>query len=232
MPCELYQDALVEAAAFGIEPQGELRAHLAACTVCRTAFAQEQSLFSSIDTGLHAAANAEVPASLLPRVRARLVEVTAPRRMWAPSWLAMAGAAAMVVALLAARAAWHPGVEQTPLNTVSSKNNPAPVIPQPQNQNSSAAPSAIKNLNSHPRATPTKTPFHPGSPAKREALPEVLVPRDQEVLLVSYAEQWSQRKHAPLVAANFDATILSPLQIAPIQIAQLDVKLMTEEQAQ
>jgi hypothetical protein len=63
-------------------------------------------------------------------------------------------------------------------------------------------------------------------------MPEVLVPRDQEVLLVSYAEQWNQRKHAPLVAANFDATSLSPLQIAPIQIAQLDVKLMTEEQAQ
>jgi hypothetical protein len=63
-------------------------------------------------------------------------------------------------------------------------------------------------------------------------MPEVLVPPDQEVLLVNYAAQWRQRKHLPLVAANFDATNLSPLQIAPIQISQLDVKLMAEEQAQ
>jgi hypothetical protein len=63
-------------------------------------------------------------------------------------------------------------------------------------------------------------------------MPEVLVPPDQEVLLVSYAEQWRQRKRLPLVAANFDATTLSPLQIAPIQISQLDVKLMAEEQAE
>jgi len=63
-------------------------------------------------------------------------------------------------------------------------------------------------------------------------MPEVLVPRDQEVLLGSYAEEWSRRKRLPLVAANFDATNLSPLQIAPIQISQLDVKLMAEVQAQ
>jgi len=44
MPCEHYQNALIEAAA-GFEPKGELRAHLAACAACRTAFAQEQSLF-------------------------------------------------------------------------------------------------------------------------------------------------------------------------------------------
>jgi hypothetical protein len=61
---------------------------------------------------------------------------------------------------------------------------------------------------------------------------EILVPPDQEVLLASYAEEWSRRKRLPLVAANLDATNLSPLQIAPIQIAQLDVKLMAEEQAQ
>jgi hypothetical protein len=63
-------------------------------------------------------------------------------------------------------------------------------------------------------------------------MPEVLVPRDQDALLASYAEQWSQRKRAPLVASNFDPTNLSLLQISPIQIDQLDVKLMTEEHAQ
>jgi hypothetical protein len=232
MPCEHCKDALVEAAASGAEPQGELRAHLAACAVCRAAFAQEQSLFSSIDTGLHATANAEVPASLLPRVRARLVEAAAPRRMWTPSWLALAGAAAMVVAFIAARSAWRTNIEQTPVNTATNRALPAPVIPPSQNQNSNVTPSVSSNSVRQPRPAATRNPVRSEAPAGRATMPEVLVPRDQEVLLVSYAEQWNQRKRAPLVAANFDATSLSPLQIAPIQIAQLDVKLMTEERPQ
>ena len=71
--------------------------------------------------------------------------------------------------------------------------------------------------------------MHSASPATRDSMPEVLVPPDQEVLLVSYAEEWNRRKRLPLVAANFDATDLPPLQITPIQISHLDVKLMAEE---
>jgi anti-sigma factor RsiW len=59
-----------------------LRAHLAGCVACRTAFAQEQSLFSSMDESLRAAANAEVPASLLARVRGHLADGPLPRRSW------------------------------------------------------------------------------------------------------------------------------------------------------
>ena len=70
MPCAHYKDALIEAAASGAdltsvptpdEETAALRAHLESCASCRAAFEQEQSLFSSIDAGLHAAANAEVP---------------------------------------------------------------------------------------------------------------------------------------------------------------------------
>ena len=101
MPCEPYQNALIEAAASGLEPQGELRAHLATCVACRTAFAQEQSLFSSIDAGLHAAVNVEVPVSLLPRVRTSIAEEPAVTRGWIPSWLTVAAAATIVVAFIA-----------------------------------------------------------------------------------------------------------------------------------
>src|SRR5229473_7955540 len=104
MPCKHYKDALIEAAAGGAEPRGELRAHLSGCIDCRAAFEQEQSLFASIDAGLHATANAEVPGSLLPRVRASLDEVSAPRRIWVTNWLVLASAAVLVVAFFAARA--------------------------------------------------------------------------------------------------------------------------------
>ena len=232
MPCEHYQNALIEAAATGFEPKGELRAHLAACAACRTAFAQEQSLFFSVDEGLRAVANPEVPASLLPRVRARLADETAPIRSWGFPSFVLAGAAVMVVALLVARTAWHTNIEQPPSNTASNSSIPSAVRQQPQAQNSNVAAAVTGNSGAHPQVAATRIPAHLASRATRDSMPEVLVPPDQEVLLVSYAEQWRQRKRLPLVAANFDLTNLSPLQIAPIQISQLDVKLMAEEQAQ
>ena len=232
MPCEHYQDALIEAAASSTAPQGELRAHLAACAACRAAFVQEQSLFSSIDTGICAKANAEVPASLLPRVRARLADKAAPIGSWRFPSFVFAGAAAMVVVLLVARTAWQTNVEQHPTNSVSNSTPSSALGQQPQGQNSNAAPPVTGKSVTHTQEAATKLPAHPASPATRDSTPEVLVPPDQELLLVSYAEQWHQQKRLPLVAANFDSTNLSPLKIAPIQIAQLDVKLMAEEQAQ
>ena len=229
MSCEHCQNALVETAASGVEPQAELRAHLAACAACRTAFAQEQSLFSSMDEGLYALANHEVPASLLPRVRAHLADEPAPIRSLRFPSLVVAGAAAMVVAFLVARTGWYVNVEQPPSNTAS---NSSAVRQERQVQNSNAAPPLTGNSVAHPQGAASGTPGRPASPATRDSMPEVLIPPDQEVLLASYAEQWRERKRLPLVAANFDSTNLSPLQIAPIQISQLDVKLMAEEHAQ
>jgi len=226
MPCEPYQDALTEAAASGAEPLGELRAHLAACPACRTALAQEQSLFSSIDIGLRAAVNVEMPASLLPCVRHSIAEQPAVTRGWTPSWLTVAAAAAVLIAFIAARPLWRTDVIPAPVHTALNSSSPAPKVLPPEVQNSPAAPPVeIPSVATLRKAATRK-------PAPHDAMPEVLVPRDQDALLVSYAEQRSHRKHPPLVAANFDPTNLSLLQIAPIQIDQLDVKLMTEEHAQ
>jgi len=67
------------------------------------------------------------------------------------------------------------------------------------------------------------------TPSTRDGTPEVLVPHDQEVLLAEYAVQWNARKYPVLLVQGFDATILSPLQMTPIQIDELDVKLLAEE---
>src|SRR6266849_5604380 len=120
MPCEPYQNALIEAAASDSEPQGELRAHLAACAACRTAFAQEQSLFSSMAEGLHAAATPEVPASLLPRVRARLADEPAPRRMWAQPLIFAAASAALAFALFLFVRPYHTSPDNQPKTPVHS----------------------------------------------------------------------------------------------------------------
>jgi hypothetical protein len=232
MPCQHYKEALIEAAARSVERQGELRAHLDACPACRAAFEQEQSLFASIDAGLHITANAEVPASLLPRVRARLDEESVPRRIWATNWLVLASAAVIVVALFAARAVWRPNILQNPLETAGKMSVPRRATPPTQSQTPVVAPPVEMNFSSRRQLAIAKNSPARETFVKRKTTPEVLVPRDQEVLLAEYAEKWRLHKRAPLLAQDADATILVPLQVAPIQIAELDVKLLADEKSQ
>ena len=227
MPCKHYKEALGEAAASGSELQGELRAHLAACADCRAAFEREKSLFASIDAGLQLTANSEIPASLFPRVRAAIAEETSSNHGWVIPWFALASAAVVVVAFFAARALWHTTVTRTPVETAEKSG-----VPPSQNHESVAELPVKKNSNSpHQLATVNKTPsLESATRVKKE--PEVLVPHDQEILLADYAAQWSLRKHPLFVAQDFDTTIFAPLQVAPIQIDELGVKLLAEEKSQ
>jgi hypothetical protein len=233
MPCQHYKEALIEAAASSAQPQGELRAHLDACVACRAAFEQEQSLFATIDAGLHVAANAEVPASLLPRARARLDEESAPRRVWATNWLVLASAAAILVAFFAARAVWRPNVVQRPAETAGNTSAPPRVRPSPRNQIPVVAPPVAKIPSSQRQLAIAKNSSVREMLVRAKTIPEVLVPRDQDILLAEYSEQWRLHKRGPLLLAqNSEATILAPLQVAPIQIAELDVKLLADEKSQ
>jgi hypothetical protein len=231
MPCESYKEPLIEAAASGLESPSELRAHLDACASCRMAYAEEQSLFASIDTGLHKNANAEVPASLLTRVRARLDKAATAKPIWTTNWFGLTAATAVAVALFAAQAVWHVRVGQTSMAT-AGKASPPRIIPQPQRPNSVVAAPSRKNSISQSRAAIAKNLVPQEALASRDTGPQVLVPLDQEVVLARYAEQWHQRRRALLLAENPEDTSLAPLQVAPIQIAQLDVKLLAEEKSQ
>jgi hypothetical protein len=227
MSCQHHKDALIEAAASGAETQGELRTHLDACAACRAAFEQEQSLFASIDCGLHVTANAEVPASLSPRVRSRLDEESALRPIWGRNWLVLASAAVMVVAFFAARAVWHTSITEKPIET-AGKANEKPL----QNQGPGVVPAVESNSISRRQPVIVKTPSAPERMIRASATPKVLVPRDQEVLLAEYAEQWRLHKRGPLLAQDLDPTVLAPLQVAQIQIDKLDVRLLAEEKSQ
>jgi hypothetical protein len=232
MPCKHYKNALIEMAASGVEPQGELRAHLAGCADCRTAFEQEQALFSSIDAGVHVTANAEVPVSLLPRIRAGLDTEVAPNRSWATNWLVLACAAAILAAFFVARVIQHPDVQQYRPTTTAHTNPSAPAVPPAQEQPKTSELATNNDSHSRPQGFISRNPQKRGLPSAWKSMPEVLVPHDQEILLAEYAEQWHLRKRAPLVAQDSDATILAPLQVAQIQIAELDVKLLADEHAQ
>jgi len=230
MPCEQYKDALSEAAASGAAPRGELRAHLAECALCRAAFVQEQSLFGAIDSGLRSAVNAEVPPSLLPRVRAGLDEAVLARPRWFVSWPVLAGMAVCALILIAIvfRENNAPSHPETPVASQSS--TPQPEVPPSATSPSETSLRPKPNVPAPVSVAKNEAPRLPSD--SRNASLEVLVPRDQELLLASYAEQWSARRRAPLIARNLDDTTVAPLEVAPIQIDQLDVKLLAEEKSQ
>ncbi len=241
MPCENYKDALTEAAASGADPANALasnakiaalRAHFESCASCRTAFAEEQALFISIDAGLHATANAEVPASLLPRVRAALGEAATPRRGWSANWLALGAVAATVVAIFAAYSVRRGSSFENPVSTAANTSTTKGVLPSPLGQILNPEPFASRSSAPHVRKVFSKNHASPETLASRNSLPQVLVPRDQEMLLVHYAGEWGRRKRAPLVAERAAEISLAPLEVAPIQIDQLDVKLLAEEKSQ
>jgi len=122
----------------------------------------------------------------------------------------------MVVAFFAGRSLWRTSVEPKRVPMPTKMRPPAPAIPTPLDQILPLVPSP--QINYVPRPSAGRTPTL-----------EVLVPADQEVLLVDYAELWRRQKRAPLLAKDSDESTLAPLEVAPIQIAQLDVKLLAEE---
>jgi len=227
MPCENYKDALIEAAVSGAEPQAELRIHLAACTSCRSAFAEEKSLFASIDSGLRQSVNSEVPASLFPRVRARIAEETVPSRRWFTNWLTVATAAAIIAAFFVTRVVWHSNFEQHPPTNAAQTSPPTPVPLPLEAPARTTEPPARASSPSNSQTFVARNSQTPRPQLACSSIPEVLVPGDQEVWLARYAEQWRLDKHSSHLAQNSGETNLAPLEVAPIQIAELDSQALS-----
>lgn len=223
MPCEHYKDALIEVAASGSTPQGELRAHFDECASCQAAFAEEQSLFAAIDSGLCTAANTEMPVTLLPRVRANLDEAMTTQHRWMRP-LALASAGVVLASLLL----WivrpnHP----TPENL--AKETPAGPAP------------AFSTAGTHgdiPTSTVQTTPtaaahsHAPRNPTLTQAVasssPEVLVSPDEREGLAQLVATLNQ--HRDFAAAFLaqrpekkDALVtVDPLQISDLEITPLE----------
>lgn len=225
MLCEHYKDALIEAAASGAVPSGGLREHLAECASCHAAFAQEQSLFAAIDTALHAAANAEIPPSLLPRVRARLDGFATPRLGWVqPIVFASAGVALALVIFLMARphlATREEMAKQGPV-TVPASIPPAISVNREESSSEGAQIAAIPVNRSHTSRDSTNSPSAPSSN------PEVLVPPDEREAFARLVGVLNERSDigASLLAKvpekEDGLAALDPLQIPDIEIKPLE----------
>ena len=99
MLCESCRQALSEAAVSGEALPREVRLHLAGCNACTAVFAEERELFAAIDSAMGTTVNVEVPASLLPRVRAQIA-ASPEKTIWRLPVLAFATALLVGVAVL------------------------------------------------------------------------------------------------------------------------------------
>jgi hypothetical protein len=225
--CEDYRTALTDAAAAAVQPSLELRSHMDACAFCRAAFAEEAQLFASIDTGLRATANSEVPVSLFPRVRARLNEQSVPHRFWVPAGVALAAAAALIVAFVFLRGHRRDGAGPNLQMNIATRNPARKTIP------AALAPAVV----------PSRT-----QAAKREPNNRRLVPSGNQVERVSVLIPAGQKRAVDTLLAGLrngalkaDMLVsehpeqpsqdleLSPLTISPIEIKPLAI--MSEESA-
>jgi hypothetical protein len=220
MPCEHYQNALIEAAASSTAPQGELRAHLAACAACRTGFVQEQSLFSSIDTGIRATANAEAPASLLPRVRARLADETAPSRTWNQPMIFAAASVALAFAIFLFVRPYHSRPDNQAKRTPQIPVSETPAT-NARGQNSGPATQVVSSNVNNSQLPGHSTLLRPVASSQ----PEVLVPPDEREAFSRFVFTVQQRR-------DVAAALLAPsprkedalVTVEPLQIADLEVK--------
>jgi hypothetical protein len=214
MFCEAYNRSLMDAAASG-ELSPKLRGHLAECESCHSAFAQEQSLYAAIDTGLRAAANPEIPSTLLPRVRVALNNEPLPHANF-QKWVFVSAVFAGAFVLTVIFELSH---REAPATTVTAET---PALPSPRlNELHPSALAAENSIQQSKKAEATR-PIPTGAAAPLSA--EVLVPNEERAAF----EKFLAREKAP--SANSSAAVLlvpeAPKELVPlpaVEIASLKV---------
>jgi hypothetical protein len=222
MPCENYREALIEAAASDAAPSQELRSHLDACASCRASFTEEMQLFAAIDSGLHTAANEDVPASLLPGVRIRLSEQRVVHRHWLPIVATITAAAAILIIAIARGPERENLARTAPVSSVASNTAPARV-PVLQDVTTLSAPSG--------HAIGRKA-FQQGW---RVGVPQpaldtvVLVPSGQkeavDALLLGLRKGTVK---SSILVADKDVHPPQELQVSPLAIPPMDIKPLAD----
>jgi hypothetical protein len=215
MPCENYREALTEAAAADAAPSRELRSHLDACASCRATFAEEQQLFAAMDTGLCARANADVPSTLLPRVRANLENAPASQSRLASFLIFAAASAAIVLTVFIATRPRHEtkDTQAKQIFSVPPRKNP-----EISARREASGTSAIAASSHSYRAAPRRN-------SAPSTLLEVLVPpeeREAFARFISLQHERSEVVVAVVAPASDDTAKL--LSVKPLEIAELEVK--------
>ena len=220
MLCENYREELTAAAGEGAVLSPQLRAHVASCPGCRAFLREEQQLFAAIDSSVCLAANTEVPATLLPRVRVKLNEQASSRKFWVATWVMATAATALIAVVVAFRARHHEAQPQSPVSSQVARA----VVPAESSRTPDkiAAQMQSKATARHKTLRRTET----SSPTEKVA---VLVPSGQKAAVdnLIFNLRRGQVEGANLVAKESEAP-LEELRIRPIEVSPIVVKPLEE----
>jgi len=225
--CKDYRTAMTDAAAAAVEPSLELRSHLDACAPCRAAFGDELQLFAALDLGVRTAANAEVPASLLPRVRVQLNEQAIPRRSWIPAAAVVAAAVVLVATMLFARKF---GRDKDPTNPAANSSarriSPARIQPAPPvvAHIEATNPQDPAAMNAHEtRREPTRVYLAANTAGPRQV--SVLVPSGQKDAVDKLLDALERggAKTGALVAEKSEQ-LSQDLAVLPLAISSMEIE--------
>ncbi len=215
MNCKHCREKILNSLAAGEDLlTAEVVAHQNACISCTEFYAAQQELFHAVDAGLRFLVNQPVPPSLLPAVRARLNENSAPRNSWIPGWNFAAVAAAAILALglgyIWRRPANQPTAPETALLASRSVDNT-----QPAGQ----LPKVRAKLSPTPRRRPAAQAH------SATGTSEVIVLAEERQAFARFvAEVPEERDVAVALTRPAPPEADDPVEIALLQIDGLDVK--------
>ena len=226
MFCESYKQPLSDSAASG-ELNARLQEHLARCASCHAAFTEERSLYATIDASVRVAANAQVPATLIPRVHVALNDESI-REKTSRIWLY--AVALLVAASVVAFAYLHP--RGTPYPLATRPNSSSRTI-----STIATAPDAVNTLT--PRGVNRGQRDGAATPARRHTsdadVVEVIVEPEEAAALLRYEALLRERsapKSQTLVARTIELQQgIEPLKIADLELGDLRIPALEKTEA-
>ena len=222
MFCESYRKVLMEAAGSGEALPRELEEHVAGCEHCHAAFADEQALFRSIDGALQAAANAEIPGSLLPRVRMHVASDSTKANRRVPVLAFVTGGLVIGAIVLSSSSLRHSAVSDSTGKEPAARSIQSAVSREPtglsiQTSSIQVSPSSERLVSRRERLVVDRV--------ARRSEPEVLVSSEEAAGLRRYADLLRAKS---LETSNRAAAISdAPFEIKPLEIAELNLRQLT-----
>jgi len=219
MNCQQSQKGILDALAAG-EPKlrGAVAAHQQDCAACQAYFESQARLFRQLEEGLTAIASEEVPASLLPRVRARLDEEPPQRYSGVPGW----GLAAIAAVILGVSLGFflnqpkhHAVLPENVSMAARGVENPVPGV-RPLGK---VVTPSLNQGHEHGRAFAAAAK---GS----ETVPEVIVLPEEQAAFAKFVRQQLPEQQEVILAVTHAAPANDdlPAEIASLEIEGLQMK--------
>lgn len=212
MSCEKFRKTITEALLSGQELPTSVRSHVDGCAGCRSALAREEALLATIDNGMRAAVDCEVPGSFQALVRARIREEAIPKPNCVRPWVAFAASLALLVGIVAMQNVRHsrakPNREQPNLADNNLKSDVEP--------RTNTSPEGIVRPKTT-RRWHRKVDPRPGTVFVAEAQPLVPLGQRQAVDQLIAGLQRGELKGEILLRQSWNGEI-EDLQISPIEM--------------